>query len=169
METKNRDFIVPHPSPHACAATIGKSDKDLPTPKIIKDLNNSFARESKTKLHNPNLKDELISSEEIQNEQQTDNLDKIKIHGILKKEILVESNVKSIIDKDNSNDDDVLTEGIMDLTHKSHFVRQLPEDVYKSFLESLNQYDQLIPATVEFTARKVSVISQNARDALFIA
>ncbi|CAG8604451.1 3034_t:CDS:10 [Funneliformis mosseae] len=98
--------------------------------------------------------DELISSEEIQNEieieQQTDNLDKIKIHGILKKEILVERNVKSIIDafelyKDNSNDDDVSTEGIMDLTHKSRFVRQLPEDVYKSFLESLNQYDQLIP------------------------
>ncbi|CAG8760148.1 14977_t:CDS:2, partial [Funneliformis caledonium] len=43
METDNRDFIVvPRPSPHACAATIGKSAKDLPTPKIIKDLNNSY-------------------------------------------------------------------------------------------------------------------------------
>ncbi|CAG8625577.1 12505_t:CDS:10 [Funneliformis caledonium] len=70
--------------------------------------------------------DELISSEandfrrtqevqsEIEIEQQIDDLDKIKIHGILKKEILVERNVKSIIDafelyKDNSNDDDKLT------------------------------------------------------------
>ncbi|CAG8706330.1 14111_t:CDS:2, partial [Funneliformis mosseae] len=57
--------------------------------------------------------------------------------------ILVERNVKSIIDafelnKDHSNDDNVSTEGIMDLTPKSHFVQQLP------FLESLNQYDKLI-------------------------
>lgn len=33
----------------------------------------------------------------------------------------------------------------MDLTPKSHFIQQLPLDVYQSFLESLNQYDKLIP------------------------
>ncbi|CAG8642938.1 16426_t:CDS:2, partial [Funneliformis mosseae] len=77
-------------------------------------------------LQGPNSKrcDELISSEEIQNEieieQQTDNL--------VKKFWLNE------LYKDNSNDDDVSKEGIMDLTHKSHFVRQLPEDFIKVFL-----------------------------------
>ncbi|CAG8490945.1 17830_t:CDS:10, partial [Funneliformis caledonium] len=80
--------------------------------------------------------DELISSEandfrrtqevqsEIEIEQQIDDLDKIKIYGILKKEILIERNIKSIINA---------------------FELYKDNNVYQSFLESLNQYDKLIP------------------------
>src|SRR5215208_7820276 len=46
METENSDFIViPRPSPFACAASISKNTKDLPTPKIIQVINNAFAHD----------------------------------------------------------------------------------------------------------------------------
>src|SRR3954453_16336016 len=46
METDNTDFIViPHPSPFACAATISKNAKELPTPQIIQAINNAFAQD----------------------------------------------------------------------------------------------------------------------------
>ena len=46
METDNTDFIViTRPTPFACAATIPKSAKELPTSKIIQDINNLFAKD----------------------------------------------------------------------------------------------------------------------------
>src|SRR3954454_18258068 len=46
METDNTDFIViPRPSPFACAATISKNAKELPTPQIIRAINNAFAQD----------------------------------------------------------------------------------------------------------------------------
>ena len=44
METDNSNFIViARPSPFACAAAISKNAKELPTPQIIRAINNVFA------------------------------------------------------------------------------------------------------------------------------
>jgi hypothetical protein len=44
METDTKDFIViPRPTPFACAVTINKTAKELPTNTIIKTINEKFA------------------------------------------------------------------------------------------------------------------------------
>ncbi|RIB13148.1 hypothetical protein C2G38_1758495 [Gigaspora rosea] len=81
--------------------------------------------------------------------------DETAVRGVLNKEIRVNDNFIKIMDvfkqykeeDDNEEDDtDELAEAnIMDLTPTSPFVKFIPFEIYKEFLESSKQYDLLIP------------------------
>ncbi|CAJ0758762.1 5890_t:CDS:2, partial [Entrophospora sp. SA101] len=67
----------------------------------------------------------------------------------LNNEIRIDQNMKKINkvfeDFKNNYQDPLAKGGIMDLTPKSHFSKKLHADLYKSFLLSLEHFDNLIP------------------------
>ncbi|CAG8606824.1 11961_t:CDS:2, partial [Cetraspora pellucida] len=90
---------------------------------------------------------EIFANED--NYENINGLNSMKILGILNKEIEVEPHVIDIINifkeyKAKSNDK--LSEAnIINLSPDSEFVKQIPLEIYKEFIESSENYDKLIP------------------------
>ncbi|CAG8641346.1 3231_t:CDS:10, partial [Ambispora leptoticha] len=100
---------------------------------------------------------EVVEEEQISNSA-ADNLstngvedaNDIRIQGILSKEIRVDEMTVEIVNifnnfKSNNRQDLLAHKGVMDMTPKSVFVKQIPDELYKKYLMSLESFDLLIP------------------------
>jgi len=68
----------------------------------------------------------------------------------LNKEIRVDEITAEIVNifnnfKSNNRQDLLAQKGVMDMTPKSVFVKQIPDELYKKYLMSLESFDLLIP------------------------
>ncbi|CAG8828652.1 13863_t:CDS:2, partial [Gigaspora margarita] len=98
--------------------------------------------------NNRDLSNEIFAAED-NNDENVNKSNLTKILGILKKEIQVEQYIVNIINifkeyKANRNNDKLSKIDIMDLSSKSEFVKQIPLEPYKKFIESSENSDKLI-------------------------
>ncbi|CAG8524273.1 10239_t:CDS:2 [Gigaspora margarita] len=121
---------------------------------------NKSSHESPSDYHQNSLNDDIESSYEslLDDNNKNENnenfhespLDDNILNRVLNKEICVDYNFIKIMNafkkyKEENDNDDLVKANIMDLTSKSKFARCIPLKIYKEFLNSLEQYDRLIP------------------------
>ncbi|CAG8637724.1 12687_t:CDS:10 [Ambispora gerdemannii] len=119
---------------------------------IVDELANQMMKDQQKKSRTEVVEEEQISNSAADNlsTNGVEDANDIRIQGILSKEIRVDEMTVEIVNifnnfKSNNRQDLLAHKGVMDMTPKSVFVKQIPDELYKKYLMSLESFDLLIP------------------------